>query len=365
MRPNGYSTRLLAIAGATILLSASAQAQYGTGASLDVPHVSPGAITLDGQADEAAWAGAPEIDLTANWDGAWSGHPDPDVAVMGRVLWSEGVLYVYVSHEDYQDFFWGTEGNAWGGEQILVGVDLTHAGDDQTDPDFGGWVANAPNLGPVTYKITGAPEYEGNGITLGWDETAVDPSWAAGEVFVDDATFTWGVEMAIYGAEIEPGAQIGFNLGGASADAATADGGDDGAYAYYAWQNCDSEAEGRFCYPGGGVMADAGTFATLSLVASTASEGTIQTDGFTLRPNYPNPFHGTTTVAYAMDRPGDVELAVYDVLGRRVTLLASGARSAGEHSTALDASALPSGVYVVRLAVDGAVVATGRMMKVK
>ena len=69
---------------------------------------------------------------------------------------------------------------------------------------------------------------------------------------------------------------------------------------------------------------------------------------------YPNPFAETTTLGFALPTPQAVRLAVYDVLGREVAVLADGARPAGTQAVAFDASGLPSGVYVVRLNAGGA-----------
>jgi hypothetical protein len=41
-------------------------------------------------------------------------------------------------------------------------------------------------------------------------------------------------------------------------------------------------------------------------------------------------------------------VALYDVLGREVAVLADGRYGAGRHALTLDAAALPVGVYVVR-----------------
>ena len=41
-----------------------------------------------------------------------------------------------------------------------------------------------------------------------------------------------------------------------------------------------------------------------------------------LHPNYPNPVRAATTFEYDLPRPMPVTLAVYDLLGRRVALLA-------------------------------------------
>ena len=49
-------------------------------------------------------------------------------------------------------------------------------------------------------------------------------------------------------------------------------------------------------------------------------------------------------------------MGVYDVLGREVATIASGAYGAGAHNADLDASSLAPGTYVVRLVTDAAVV---------
>ena len=62
----------------------------------------------------------------------------------------------------------------------------------------------------------------------------------------------------------------------------------------------------------------------------------------------PNPSGGATRLRYALATAGPVRLALFDALGREVAVVVDGERSAGDHSEALDASALATGVYVVR-----------------
>ena len=68
---------------------------------------------------------------------------------------------------------------------------------------------------------------------------------------------------------------------------------------------------------------------------------------------YPNPFAGRTTVRYALPVDTRVVLAVYDLLGRRVAVLADGFARAGYHEATWDAAGLPSGVYLFRLETAG------------
>ncbi len=74
----------------------------------------------------------------------------------------------------------------------------------------------------------------------------------------------------------------------------------------------------------------------------------------------PNPSSGRAAVAYGVAGASDVRVAVYDALGREVAVLAAGPHSAGRHEASLDAAALPTGVYVVRVS-SGAGVHTARV----
>lgn len=72
----------------------------------------------------------------------------------------------------------------------------------------------------------------------------------------------------------------------------------------------------------------------------------------------PNPFHAQTTVDYALVRDGAVDLAVFDLQGRRLRTLLSGKQPAGAGSVSWDGTAddgrrIQAGVYFVRLAGSG------------
>lgn len=73
---------------------------------------------------------------------------------------------------------------------------------------------------------------------------------------------------------------------------------------------------------------------------------------------WPNPFNPQTKIAFALPRTLVVDLAIYDVSGRRVATLAAGELPAGPHEatwTGRDDSgrAVASGVYFFRLRADG------------
>lgn len=74
--------------------------------------------------------------------------------------------------------------------------------------------------------------------------------------------------------------------------------------------------------------------------------------------NFPNPFNPRTTVSYTVPSRGTVTVAIYDVLGARVTTLFNGARDAGAYSIEWDGraqgAAVGSGVYFVTIEHNGA-----------
>jgi hypothetical protein len=78
----------------------------------------------------------------------------------------------------------------------------------------------------------------------------------------------------------------------------------------------------------------------------------------------PNPFTTRTAIGFVLAEPGPVRLAVYDLLGREVAVLAEGTVEAGRHEATLDGRDLPSGTYLVRLTA-GAATQTQRVSLVR
>jgi len=72
-----------------------------------------------------------------------------------------------------------------------------------------------------------------------------------------------------------------------------------------------------------------------------------------LNANYPNPFNPATTIEFQLARNSFVKLDVYDSIGRKVSQLLDEQTLAGVHRVQFSASKLASGLYFVRLYVDG------------
>lgn len=87
-------------------------------------------------------------------------------------------------------------------------------------------------------------------------------------------------------------------------------------------------------------------------------------DRFILMPAYPNPFNPTTNINFMLHDTGHARLAVYDMTGREVAVLADQTMTAGTYQYTFDATSLTSGVYVYRLTFGGQV-ANGRLTLVK
>jgi hypothetical protein len=70
---------------------------------------------------------------------------------------------------------------------------------------------------------------------------------------------------------------------------------------------------------------------------------------YALYQNYPNPFNPTTQIRYDLKNPGMTRLAVYNLLGEKVTELVNANQPAGSYTVSFDGNDLASGVYFYRL----------------
>jgi flagellar hook assembly protein FlgD len=77
-------------------------------------------------------------------------------------------------------------------------------------------------------------------------------------------------------------------------------------------------------------------------------------DGIELLSNFPNPSSGATTIEYRLSFPSEVDLVVFDVLGRSVRRLDEGPKPAGLHRATWNTRSesgqiLSPGIYFYRL----------------
>jgi len=96
------------------------------------------------------------------------------------------------------------------------------------------------------------------------------------------------------------------------------------------------------------VGGEAGVFRGLISTSTPGGKTTLPTE-LRLEQNYPNPFNPTTTIRFVLPRSGFVTIKLYDLLGRELRTLIHETKNAGEHSVALDASGLASGILFYSL----------------
>ncbi len=132
------------------------------------------------------------------------------------------------------------------------------------------------------------------------------------------------------------------------------------------------EAEGGFTYEHDGSTADSDSFVyeasdgelnslpvsvVISILDPTEVSGAdphLDTAWMQVRPN---PFNPTATIEYRLSRPQRIEIAVFDVTGKRIAVLANRMHDAGTHSLSWNCRdgygrMLSSGVYLVRIRGD-------------
>lgn len=78
-------------------------------------------------------------------------------------------------------------------------------------------------------------------------------------------------------------------------------------------------------------------------------EGNVASLENNLFPNYPNPFNPSTTIRYELDSRVQVNLEVYDVLGRKIQTLVNEVQQPGRYTVNFNGSRLSSGMYFIRI----------------
>jgi hypothetical protein len=85
---------------------------------------------------------------------------------------------------------------------------------------------------------------------------------------------------------------------------------------------------------------------------------------YNLSQNYPNPFNPVTNIKFALPKAGNVTLKVYDNLGKLVSTLFDGYKTAGYYQATFEGTNYSSGVYFYQLKSDN-YVETKKMLMIK
>lgn len=83
-----------------------------------------------------------------------------------------------------------------------------------------------------------------------------------------------------------------------------------------------------------------------------------------LEQNYPNPFNPSTVIGYQLSVGGNIQLKIYDLLGREVATLVDEYKQAGNYLTNFNGTGLSSGLYFYKLKTDNTILSR-KMMLIK
>lgn len=85
---------------------------------------------------------------------------------------------------------------------------------------------------------------------------------------------------------------------------------------------------------------------------------------FSLFQNYPNPFNPTTKIRFEVPKSGNVNISVFDMLGKEITTLVNQQLQPGTYETDWDSTGYSSGVYYYRI-ISGDYTETKKMILMK
>lgn len=93
-------------------------------------------------------------------------------------------------------------------------------------------------------------------------------------------------------------------------------------------------------------IAEVGVIYKYGVVTAVKEHNSVQPPlNLSLAQNFPNPFNASTRIAYSLPKRTQVELSVYDVLGKKVKTLVNEVKASGTHTVQFESADLPSGLY--------------------
>ena len=89
----------------------------------------------------------------------------------------------------------------------------------------------------------------------------------------------------------------------------------------------------------------------LSNLTTSVSEF-LESDGFSLSQNYPNPALREANIDFVIPKSSEVKLSVFDISGKMIDLAVNNYYPAGKHSVKIELSKYDPGIYLYKLEVD-------------
>lgn len=258
------------------------------------------------------------------------------------------------------DSFTGILHYSFGNPKMIMRTLEDVVADDWTLPDTGFGLetpaddANVTVNGDVNVNWESTTDFDGNEVTYEWVLYSADSSTVVVTVPSDDESSASEVTLP-YSTVDDLLASAGLEVG-ESADfvwnVRVSDGVDTVAVA------SDYDVASNTFEP---------LYYSITLERAMGTSNEVISDlpeKFALEQNYPNPFNPTTKIAFDLPQAANVELTVYDMLGRKVATMVNERMTAGTHNVQFDASKLASGMYLYRIDA-GSFTSIKKMMLIK
>jgi hypothetical protein len=94
-------------------------------------------------------------------------------------------------------------------------------------------------------------------------------------------------------------------------------------------------------------------------------ESSLMPTDFVVTQAMPNPFNPSTELQVSLPATGNLEIVLFDVMGREIQQLTQGTHNAGVHRILVDGSQLASGMYFVRVDAEGHAPALRKLTLIK
>ena len=117
------------------------------------------------------------------------------------------------------------------------------------------------------------------------------------------------------------------------------------------WNNATDKQYSRNLGTGNGIE-----LVMIEGIETAIKENKNIADDFKLYQNYPNPFNPSTTINFKLAQPANVQLTVYNMLGKKVKILLNGNLSQGNHNVEWNGInnsgiAVGNGIYICRMTI--------------
>jgi hypothetical protein len=86
---------------------------------------------------------------------------------------------------------------------------------------------------------------------------------------------------------------------------------------------------------------------------------------FALLQNYPNPFNSSTVIIYQLSHRGIVELVLYNLLGQKIKVIKDATEGRGTYSLLLNFDNFTSGIYFLKMTVNGVYINSKKLILLK